>query len=134
MTDLFTFLNLWFTSKFPEYLGNDLYIAGESYGGHYVPQLTWTIINNNRRGVQPILNLKGMLVGNPVRAASERDYFVDFTNNFAPQWTDDNLDGNAVPAFIYSHALCSLDTWQLVRKHPWCVCVCFFFVLSKKEK
>lgn len=95
MTDLFTFLNMWFTNKFPEYVGNDLYIAGESYGGHYVPQLTWTIIKNNNNGVQPILNLKGMLVGNP--------------------WTDDNLDGNAVPAFIYSHALCSLDTWQLVR-------------------
>lgn len=96
MSDLYTFLEGWFSTKFPEFVNNALYISGESFGGHYVPQLTWTILNRNKKSPKVPLNLKGMLVGNP--------------------WTDDKIDGGSVPFWIYSHALCSLDTWQLVEK------------------
>jgi carboxypeptidase C (cathepsin A) len=30
-----------FFKSYPEYLQNDLYISGESYGGIYVPYLSW---------------------------------------------------------------------------------------------
>jgi carboxypeptidase C (cathepsin A) len=40
--DAFLALQDWFNS-FPEYLSNELYISGESYGGIYVPYLTWQI-------------------------------------------------------------------------------------------
>jgi carboxypeptidase C (cathepsin A) len=38
--DAFAAIMNWYKS-FPEYLRNDLYIAGESYAGIYVPYLSW---------------------------------------------------------------------------------------------
>jgi carboxypeptidase C (cathepsin A) len=38
--DLVTAL-LDFYTKFPEFLPNELYVSGESYGGIYVPYLSW---------------------------------------------------------------------------------------------
>ena len=38
--DAYKGLDSWY-DKFPEYLENDLYISGESYGGIYVPYLAW---------------------------------------------------------------------------------------------
>lgn len=30
-----------FYNKFPEFLANELFVSGESYGGIYVPYLSW---------------------------------------------------------------------------------------------
>ena len=60
-------------TKFPDLQNNDLYIAGESYAGIYVPKLVKKIddyLNTKPTGYKP--NLKGFLVGNPVT-----DYLVD---------------------------------------------------------
>jgi len=38
--DAFAALEQWFI-KFPEYLNNSLFVSGESYGGIYVPYLSW---------------------------------------------------------------------------------------------
>jgi len=38
--DLITALIDWY-AQFPEYKPNDLYVSGESYGGIYVPYLSW---------------------------------------------------------------------------------------------
>lgn len=38
--DALAALKQWF-GKFPEYLPNELFVSGESYGGIYVPYLTW---------------------------------------------------------------------------------------------
>ncbi|CAH2073553.1 unnamed protein product [Thlaspi arvense] len=64
--DSLAFLINWFT-KFPEFRSNEFYITGESYAGHYVPQLAELIYDRNKkvtRGSQ--INLKGFMIGNAV--------------------------------------------------------------------
>lgn len=61
--DNYMFLLRWL-DRFPEYKDRDLYITGESYAGHYIPQLASLIHQRNRDSEQKI-NLKGMMVGNP---------------------------------------------------------------------
>jgi len=58
----------WF-EKYPEFKTNDLYIAGESYAGIYVPYLAHNIDQHNKNATdldafKP--NLKGFMVGNGV--------------------------------------------------------------------
>jgi len=56
-----------FFQKFPEYLPNDFYISGESYGGIYVPTLAYEVVENNKKLASASkINLKGILVGNGV--------------------------------------------------------------------
>jgi len=54
-----------FFVKFPQYAKNKLYIASESYGGHYMPQLSKEIVDRNTAGQDPYMNFRGMMVGNP---------------------------------------------------------------------
>ena len=48
--------------RFPEYKNRDFYVAGESYAGHYVPQLAHTILFRNKKANKTIINLKGIIV------------------------------------------------------------------------
>ncbi|XP_042483286.1 serine carboxypeptidase-like 45 isoform X2 [Macadamia integrifolia] len=55
--DNLMFLRRWFV-KFPEYKGRDFFITGESYAGHYVPQLALLIVQFNKK--EKLFNLKGI--------------------------------------------------------------------------
>jgi serine carboxypeptidase-like clade 2 len=59
--DAFVFLLNWL-ERFPEYKGRDFYIAGESYGGHYVPQLATVIEFMNELHGSTLINLRGIFV------------------------------------------------------------------------
>ncbi|CAK9172924.1 unnamed protein product [Ilex paraguariensis] len=61
--DSFTFILNWL-ERFPEYKTRDFFIAGESYAGHYVPQLAQLILQNNKITNQTVINLKGIAIGN----------------------------------------------------------------------
>ncbi|XP_047259720.1 serine carboxypeptidase-like 40 [Capsicum annuum] len=52
--------------RFPEYKNRDFYIAGESYAGHFVPQLAEMILHHNQLAKKTLINLKGIMIGNSV--------------------------------------------------------------------
>ena len=56
------YLILEFLKRYPERAKNDFYIASESYGGHYIPQLALDIL---RRDYEHAINFKGFILGNP---------------------------------------------------------------------
>lgn len=58
--DNYLFLLNWL-ERFPQYKGREFYIAGESYAGHYVPQLAKLIIDSNP-GAKVKINLEGIIV------------------------------------------------------------------------
>jgi len=61
--DLYNALQNFF-EDFPEFLGRDLYLGGESYGGIYVPQLAHTIGFGPRDDMRDML--RGFAIGNPM--------------------------------------------------------------------
>ncbi|KAF6147193.1 hypothetical protein GIB67_025465 [Kingdonia uniflora] len=58
--DSYVFLVNWL-ERFPEYKSRDFYISGESYSGHYVPQLASLILEYNKLANKTIISLKGII-------------------------------------------------------------------------
>nr|XP_043618826.1 serine carboxypeptidase II-2-like [Erigeron canadensis] len=61
--DSLQFLLNWL-ERFPQYKGRDFYLTGESYAGHYVPQLSQAIVRYNKANPGSPINIKGYMVGN----------------------------------------------------------------------
>lgn len=67
--DILTFLDKYF-GIFPEKLHSQLYIAGESYAGQYIPYISKAILDRNKLVAQSAkkppfyYNLKGVMIGN----------------------------------------------------------------------
>ncbi|KAJ3671814.1 hypothetical protein LUZ60_007893 [Juncus effusus] len=91
--DNVVFLQRWL-EKFPQYKNRDLYIAGESYAGHYIPQLAKLMVESNQK--QKLFNLKGIALGNPV---------LEFATDF-----------NSRAEYFWSHGLISDSTYKLFTK------------------
>ncbi|CAL4991163.1 unnamed protein product [Urochloa decumbens] len=91
--DSYTFLVKWF-ERFPKYKYRDFYIAGESYAGHYVPQLSQLVYRKNIGVKKPFINFKGFLVGNGV--------------------TDDPIDTKGMFEYWWHHGLISDETLHSV--------------------
>ncbi|OVA17382.1 Peptidase S10 [Macleaya cordata] len=88
--DNLVFLKRWFL-KFPQYKHRELFITGESYAGHYVPQLANLMIQFNKK--EKLFNLKGLALGNPV---------LEFATDF-----------NSRAEYFWSHGLISDSTYRL---------------------
>ncbi|XP_071722248.1 serine carboxypeptidase-like 27 [Rutidosis leptorrhynchoides] len=87
--DAYTFLVNWF-ERFPQYKHRDFYIAGESYAGHYVPQLSQIVYERNKGIKNPVINFKGFLVGNAVT-----DDYHDYVGTFEYWWTHGLISDSA---------------------------------------
>lgn len=79
--DNFLFLQNWFEA-FPEYKGRNLYITGESYAGHYGPQLASLIVDYIAEKGPSMFNLVAMAIGNPLLNG-----LVDFQETVFFQWS-----------------------------------------------
>ncbi|XP_006644961.2 serine carboxypeptidase-like 27 [Oryza brachyantha] len=86
--DTYAFLVNWL-ERFPQYKYREFYIAGESYAGHYVPQLAQLIYEQNKGIQNPTINLKGFLVGNAVT-----DDYHDYLGTFEYWWTHGLISDN----------------------------------------
>ncbi|CAL9004241.1 unnamed protein product [Prunus brigantina] len=94
--DNYVFLVNWL-ERFPEYKDREFYISGESYAGHYVPQLAHTILYHNKRANKTIINLKGIMIGNAV--------------------INDETDSRGMYDYLASHALISDQTANKINKY-----------------
>ncbi|RCV37868.1 hypothetical protein SETIT_8G097000v2 [Setaria italica] len=63
--DMYRFLLGWY-KKFPEYRSRALFLTGESYAGHYIPQLTDVLLTHNEKSKGFKFNIKGVAIGNPL--------------------------------------------------------------------
>ncbi|XP_041014335.1 serine carboxypeptidase-like 45 [Juglans microcarpa x Juglans regia] len=86
--DNLVFLQRWF-ERFPLYRNRSLFITGESYAGHYVPQLAELMLQMKKE----LFNLKGIALGNPV---------LEFSTDF-----------NSRAEFFWAHGLISDSTYKL---------------------
>ncbi|KAB1222167.1 Serine carboxypeptidase-like 43 [Morella rubra] len=84
--DSLVFLQLWF-AKFPEYQKRDFFIAGESYAGHYVPQLAQLIVKSMVK-----FNLKGIAIGNPLL-----EFSTDFNSADEYYWSHGLIADEFIP-------------------------------------
>ncbi|CAL2035836.1 unnamed protein product [Caenorhabditis brenneri] len=107
--DNFDALKMWF-QRFPERKTNDFYIAGESYGGTYVPMLSSLITKANVDFPQ----FKGMLVGNGC--------------------VDDQINFNTNMMYQYYHAVMDEGNMQnVVSKCCNGALECDFYTISQQK-
>ncbi|KAG9450977.1 hypothetical protein H6P81_010942 [Aristolochia fimbriata] len=84
--DSYTFLVNWL-ERFSHYKTRDFFITGESYAGHYVPQLAQLIHHRNKISNQTVINLRGVAIGNA--------------------WIEDETGYKGMYDFFWTHALIS---------------------------
>ncbi|KAF3774010.1 putative serine carboxypeptidase [Nymphaea thermarum] len=78
-----------------QYKNRDLFITGESYAGHYIPQLAELLIRANKQ--QNEFNLKGIALGNPL--------LESYTNY------------NSRAEFLWSHGLISDPAYRVLSQN-----------------
>ncbi|XP_061357031.1 serine carboxypeptidase-like 26 [Gastrolobium bilobum] len=80
--DAYNFLVNWL-QRFPQFKSRDFYIAGESYAGHYIPQLAELVFDRNKdRSKYPFINFKGFIAGNP-----ETEDYYDYKGLLEYAWS-----------------------------------------------
>lgn len=63
--DMHMFMMEWY-KKFPTFKSRELLLTGESYAGHYIPQLAVALLDHNEHSKEFKFNIKGVAIGNPL--------------------------------------------------------------------
>ena len=85
--DMYAFLQAFFADH-PEWLNNEFYITGESYGGHYVPAVAHAVYVGNKNASAIRINLKGVGIGNGlVDPQVQYGYYAQLAYNWSIQKT-----------------------------------------------
>eukprot|EP00128_Syssomonas_multiformis_P000810 Colp12_sorted_trinity150504_noHs@18027 len=93
-TDMYIFMQK-FLEAFPDLAGNDFYVTGESYGGHYVPATAARIVQGNKANEGRKVNLKGIAIGNGLTVPEiQYAHYADFATN--------NSAGFTIPTRTYN--------------------------------
>ncbi|KAL5979401.1 Serine carboxypeptidase-like 45 [Asimina triloba] len=97
--DNLVFLQRWF-AKYPQYKDNDFFITGESYAGHYIPQLAELIMEFNKK--QKMFNLKGIAfmsfqLGNPLLM-----FAADFNSRAEYFWSHGLISDSTYGIFTFA--------------------------------
>ncbi|XP_073120573.1 serine carboxypeptidase-like 26 [Henckelia pumila] len=94
--DAYSFLVNWL-KRFPQFKDHEFFISGESYAGHYVPQLAELVYDRNKnKNKYPYINLKGFIVGNPE--------------------TNDYFDNKGILEYAWSHAVISDQDYNEAKR------------------
>ncbi|MCL7025305.1 hypothetical protein MKW94_012781 [Papaver nudicaule] len=94
--DSYTFLLNWF-ERFPHYKSHDFFLAGESYAGHYVPQLAERIFDANKNASKKnYIKFKGFIIGNAL--------------------LDDATDQKGMIDYAWDHAVISDRVYNDIKK------------------
>ncbi|EEY67048.1 serine protease family S10, putative [Phytophthora infestans T30-4] len=71
-----------FMDKHPEFKDRSLFLAGESYAGHYVPAAAHNIYRENKTTKKRRLNLQGIVIGNGlVNTVVQSEHGLDMVDN-----------------------------------------------------
>lgn len=108
--------------RFPQYKHRDFYLSGESYAGHYVPQLANKIYDYNNKASNPIINLKGFIVTTSLSTSLIATlmlvllsfHFLLFYVQVGNADTDTKYDYIGTVNYWWSHALISDHTYNLL--------------------
>ena len=80
--DMYWFLQAFYTA-FPQYLSNDFFVYGESYGGHFAPATAHRVWEGIQKKQGLILPLKGLSVGNGM---TDPQVQFSYYSHLAYQW------------------------------------------------
>ncbi|KAG6705363.1 hypothetical protein I3842_07G175700 [Carya illinoinensis] len=92
---LHQFLIKWLVDH-PEFVSNPVYVGGDSYSGIPIPILAQKISNGIEEGIEPLINLQGYLLGNPL--------------------TDPSTDGNSAIPHAHGLGLISDELYESLKR------------------